>query len=1051
MKPQTIKNILGDFFKFLTQKNNLFLFTALFYALWIIQSLVASEKFELHSLNGRMLGIATLQGYDVGARVTLFYKCALLLPLFFVLFNFLGFLLVKRNSGLLFSPELPLLNCASLAGIFLFAFQVFEIRVFETLEFVYFIHKFVIAAILLRLLLFKKNTISVFHYVLILSIAVSLYFFVADVVNFLGYDYNPDFYIVTFILCFLLLLGLHFYLRKHQTSFLPNDLRNIFRALSPMMFFPLVSVFKDEIFLILKANDILLSSPFLIWSALVVVLLSIVFIRIKTQTNKLPDVERKQLAQSYFPRLLFSIITYTFYNSAYEFYDELFELGNKYLPIMEYKLFGVIPTLEKFNSHLLSDYFFSIFYSAFNGTNIVELEFYDFFFVPISFLLYYYLMLFITRNTFVALFSVLFFPFAATLFPGGFCLGILALMVLYRIINTKPSLKNYLLLFISITFFIYWRSDLGYSCVLVMPLILLFYHVADTKFKINWKYLAQAFLIVIGSIIVVFSALSLYRGVNIFYKLLYALHYLASAQTYGYNIVHVGQILEYKMHYFVFPVLICMILFALLFRFKSLNSTSAQRFSYLSLLFLCAYYFANFNRGLVRHSLVEGVDNFTSSYLYIILPSALFVFFKDKLRQANFIVFFALAFFMILLYTLPHNNEHISLFEKTVEKVKTSKNINLAKLESRVINLPKENANQAFIDFAQKNIHGNETFIDFVNRPMLYFYTQKITPSYFYQNPLCSHDDFLQNRFVADLAEYNAPYLIYSTLSGDGFVVDGIPNSVRHYRMAEYFYQNYSPYVIIDDYCLWRRNDVPDRNKKDTLFTYTKTENENSDIIHKQISFQADKNYLVKTVYLGKTGIDTVKADAGRLKNYLVADTIVYSVLQGTEQSEYHLTWNTKNIHEILVLECDYIPDFYTENYFNYGLQKLPRIFGTYDKLLSKETILFDAKEQITNSAASSFTISENLDKTSGNTILVTFKNKTKELQTVYMYVGKGNPNFSTVVSFDVVPADKEETYAVRISSDYKWYSQNPSKISFWWAWGSNVLEITDFKITKGN
>ena len=70
----------------------------------------------------------------------------------------------------------------------------------------------------------------------------------------------------------------------------------------------------------------------------------------KKEAQSLKDL----LARNYFPLLIFSLTAYLSYSYYTEYYDEIFESGNVYLPIMEHKLFGTLSPVEKLNTHLLS-------------------------------------------------------------------------------------------------------------------------------------------------------------------------------------------------------------------------------------------------------------------------------------------------------------------------------------------------------------------------------------------------------------------------------------------------------------------------------------------------------------------------------------------------------------------------------------------------------------------------------------------------------------------------------------------------------------------------
>jgi hypothetical protein len=55
---------------FLSNQASFILFTALFYAFWLVQDLAQISNFDLLLFSGTMIGIATIKNYDINARVS---------------------------------------------------------------------------------------------------------------------------------------------------------------------------------------------------------------------------------------------------------------------------------------------------------------------------------------------------------------------------------------------------------------------------------------------------------------------------------------------------------------------------------------------------------------------------------------------------------------------------------------------------------------------------------------------------------------------------------------------------------------------------------------------------------------------------------------------------------------------------------------------------------------------------------------------------------------------------------------------------------------------
>jgi hypothetical protein len=1054
---ETFFSSLGSFF---TSKGRSIIFTSLFYSLWLVISLVTSTNLELQSFSGRMIGVATMSNVDVGTRVGLFYKCIAIFFSAFLFLVFLGHIIFRKKETLLSCTETRLINYTSAAGTFIFLFKVFNIEVYETLEFIYFFHKLMLACLIIRLVIYKENKLSVYQIAIVLLSAVALCFFVADLNNFIGNKNNPDFYITTFILALLMLIALNLFLKNSKELNPQNSFRFLAFTFLPILALPFITVLKDEAFLVLKANGIILADQKLIYTFLLVIMILVIVYRYKKGKKKEIRSEKDLLARNYFPLFIFSLLAYLSYSYYTDYYDEIFESGNVYLPIMEHKLFGTLSPIEKLNTHLLSDYFFSYIYVFFNGLKINEITLYDFFLLPISCTLFYFLIKFLTRNEFVAVFAVLFFPYGEALMPEGFCFSILGIFALVNVMGNKQSLKNYLIYFGVLLFLLCWRIDLGYNSLLTMPFLLLYYHFRDQRQKINWLLLFKSLAIFVGFIVLTVTGLSVYRQKNLFLNATAFLNYCASAQSYGYHSIGDSNTTIFKMHYFVFPAIVVFLIILMAIKYKELNRSKSQRLSYLSLLFICLFYLINFNRGLIRHSLLEGSDGFVASFIYIILPASVFILFKKENNFVKSVLFLAVAFIAINTYRLPEPKGMKSLYERLEEKIKHTENIPLSSITSRISNAPDTIADRykQFSDFIKKNTRQDETFIDFSNRPMLYFFTEKPTPSWFYQSPLCIQNDLLQKKFISDLKDYKTPYLLFSGLSDVGYDnMDWVPNSLRHYRMAEYFYDNYKPFIIVNNFCLWRNNSTKDINKKDTVFTYLKRTDSLSDgrAIKVGLKIKPGKTYSVKITSLSKMNYELSLLNKGNTifpHINAINENSAYSVLDVREKY-YDLTLKNEGhqITELLVIESDHIPDYFSHRTLSYNFEKLPYVWGTYDETVSDEQVLYEKNESILLESNKPYQVSvpEKMDRTTGNTIIVTCKSNNKG-QKVRLLFGNSNEVSKTSILFDVQQSEKEEKYAIRISSIYKWYSGNIDQLTFITGSDKNIT-ISKIIITKAN
>ena len=518
-----------------------------------------------------------------------------------------------------------------------------------------------------------------------------------------------------------------------------------------------------------------------------------------------------------------------------------------------------------------------------------------------------------------------------------------------------------------------------------------------------------------------------------------------------------------KSEYFVFPITVCILVIVLALRFKSLNTSKRQKLAYLSLLFLCIFYFINFNRGLVRHGLVEGTDAFTSSFIYIIIAFAPFVLLKKQNQVVKFCAFCLISFFAIVSFKIPDQIDSKSLFELLQIKLKNQKHENPLKLNGRLKNIPADSGEvyRPIVSFIKKHTAEKETFIDFACKPVLYYYAGKETPSWVYQNALCLHNDFLQTNFIEELADYQTPYLLYSYNPETFDQVDQVPDFLRHYKLAEYFYTRYSPYVILGKFCLWRGNSVADVNQKDTLFRFENAKGagtESGQILTSTIKTIPDKKYLVKIVTKTKTDYslklitDCHDTLAPSIKQ--ITDTIAYIPIESSLHEFQLSIKNTKgSISQIYLVQYDYLPDFYSEQFLSCDFRKLPFVWGQYDKKLPTEPVLFAKalNENVEQGVTHTITIPEELDKASGNTVVLNLSNASKKTQQLCLTFGNKSERGRSKIYFNVLPSNKPQHYAIRVSCLYKWYVGGVNCIGISSDHATEKVHLSGLRISKGN
>lgn len=1027
---------------FINKEYKKFIFVAVFYSLWLVYKYALTFDPQLASFPGRMIGEATLNAYDINKRINIFYYSGFLFFLSIALFSFIAWRISLLRENFLNTVEARIINYSSLAGITFYFFNLWTKSFDSSLELIYCIHIAALAGMTLKLLLLKNKPqaklIDTSFYAIIFVLSVSVFFVLNEIAVLFNVFSRLDFITTILISVIIALCAASMYLRTKEPAEARSALNRLAFLVIPIACIPVLSFFKDEIYLILNRHQVYYFSPRKLYLFFLLCIALITFYRYKRfQKGKTRDIKRNDqlVALRYLPLLVISLATYTFYSPYTDISNEMFEAGNRFLPVMEFSKFGVVPIFEKFNSHVLSELFFGSIYAFFNGLHSREMYIYEFVYQVFWAFMVYIFIYRLSRSAYIALFVILLFPLIDTVLFDYTIIAIPVIFILDKVIREPASFKNYLLLMGVFAFLVLWRIDIGYPTIISGSVILVVYKLNREQFKISWKLVFKALAVLIGIVLSGLLIIGWCREINVFEKLWSGLNYLASAQTYGLTSFGDAAKSQYKIQYFVFPLIMILIAGAMLVFYKRFNISRAQRFIYTAFLFIIAYYFVNFQRGLVRHSFVEGHDNGVSSFAFFIFSAGVFLFCQKRSKVFRLIAFMVVSVVLMMNYKFPSVTEFKSLYSKAADKANVFPVIEPKPDIVRCIdnsNFEEEQYGN-FKKFIAERLSEDQTFIDFSNLPMLYYFTGKITPSYFYQNPLSIHNDYLQNSFVADMKEYDAPFLVFSNFTKNWWnAVDGVPNTLRHYRMAEYFYSNYKPFAIIDKLCLWKRNDFQIKNEQQPVYNYSIADSSQKDlaVLKKTLKAQTDKNYLLKAV-IAKDAPE-IKVSEGKTETMLKAAFVndmehtAYYIFKptGTEFT-FELPNGTKNVSMLSITAYDFIPDFYSDYPQAENILNLPYIWANYDRTVHQEVnlvSLVQAPQKLQKDNISYFNFSSAVDKSSGNMLLISLSADNNEPIPIDLMYGSSKHGYKGAYKFLIPAGAGAREFAVRLSAQYNWY-----------------------------
>ncbi|MBP6335011.1 MAG: hypothetical protein KA444_06010 [Bacteroidia bacterium] len=1074
-----------------------FLFIPLFFSLYLVYYLFHDAGFQLESFEGRSISIATAEGIDIHKRVSTFYRAILLFILAVPALTYL----IQKSTRLLSTADLQLLNASSAAGFCLLFFHLLGADMNPSLHLILAFQFVVFIGIGLKSIWkfddFEKIYTSLVVWIAALSF--SLYFLQLQMLALSGITGTPS--MPVFLGVFSASLLFFYFLVQRTKPFSAAWMQRTIQVSSPLAFIPLLSVLSTEVYMILNQHNIHTISIAPIYFTLLALLFIRMFLRNRNwkEDDSLEIINHSYtVGRTWLPILAGCIAALATYSAIVIPKIDGFEDANRVLPLQQFFDFGKFPFLDIFSSHALSDFGPGALFSILNGNNALGGFVYQFIIPVLVTLVIYYFLFRITGNGLIAFFTAIFYPYSDFILPSYYNLipvTALALMNIYR----KQRICNYFIFFLVLVLMIFWRIDLGSANLVAGISGLLILRFAVKEFNTDTTKLLKGLgLTILVMLLGIVTAFMLHEE-NIFRHLSEAIGYMSSFQSYGLKDLSGAKDMKFYSLYFVLPLAVLLSAAHAAWRlFRNEEEKKEITLLALSILFLTIFFFANFQRGLVRHTLAEHWDTALTSYGFFII--AISVFFSTRFRNSKAIGFFS----FILISTLLISNYKFSTPDLLRNNMYSVAALNLQKpifsqeFQGKINRTPEPKEvleNYAALDkFMKDHFSDTSTFLDFSNSPMLYYYLHRITPNYFCQIPHTAHNDMLQQQFLDGLNKYDIPVVVFSNVPGNYWDnLDGIPNTLRHYQISEYIYRNYNPYAILNQHSIWLKKSISlkdNSGSREIELTQLRNLEIRGGTLLDSIRIQAFadepvrlKNLLASPVSLqdslhyylslsilsgaqgtlsvisgfsGQQGSETRKTDI-RVAHGYSEPFIILDKKPGEDflqTLELHLpAGGTYDIKSIDLIQCNYLPDLQSKQALEHSLKFIPYVWGSFDKIdqsqKSKNIASLTAqsfKQQADREIR--FTLPPIQHKENGNYIRIKARAIGENNCDLILNYGKENEKLGGFV-FTVKNSKELKEYKLRISSQYNWQNKEATWISLYPSGAE--LEIEQIELETGD
>ncbi len=846
---------------------------------------------------------------------------------------------------------------------------------------------------------------------------------------------------------------------------------------------PVIILLAKEIFMVLNSHSFFIGKKG--YALVLFILFAVTFLT--TANWKIKSF--RKIASLYFTVAIAGFAVYNAYNAVWIGQVDFFEDASSALAVKRSFLSGEIPMLNYFSPHNLNDYITGILYSFFNGNALLGYKIYSCLY-GLFFVVYYFVLRQIFKSSYFAFVFVLFSSALWILLPLYHGFVLIPMLILYDYFKKPVSIRRIFITAVVLLFSLVFRSDIGVALLVslfaVVPVLVFSFKEGKKKVVSLLGTMLLIMLLVTGIILITTGYQAMRNSSSLI------LEYLQSAQSWGFS--GITRIVNYKyiVHYFIFPVCILLILvYSLSAFFQKRKKTSFQLYV---LIFLCVYYVANFQRGLVRHSFMTFTDVRLSSFFFFIIALFISYYFFKSSKQRYFVPVFVISSALALfLFKFPDLRDVRSIYTASIEKLNTNNTldysnyrinrfqtikpgdfqdrqiqifrypilgelVNIYKPLQELKSLPGgepliNRKSELFISSERYNGH-YQTVKKLINdgvikgyvdevcyRPMLNYFLNDSSIHFFNQGFHFYHNKHLQQVFINDLEKSNCRYILVNNVSQNPVIdyLDLVPHNVRHYYIFQYIYKNFHPCAIVDDKTLWVR---------DSVAINTNLLSEQKLAVNNVI---ATGNVLVPAgasrYMISASGIDPVNNDSAIINGVLRVPVAFYNEYQRRvylliekPTAAIRSIQFSRRIDSLTISEYEYYPDVYSNIPRKYNLKMLPYVTAQFQKssIVPATTVAFSS----TQSDTVSLTIPGNQLNTSGLGLSFQIRNLSVESHEILVQYFAGERLLGEF-SFSTSPENKSDKYLLMPSSQINWNFERPDNIKIIKTNQSRILQLS--------
>lgn len=501
---------------------------------------------------------------------------------------------------------------------------------------------------------------------------------------------------------------------------------------------------------------------------------------------------------SYLPIIFQRALSYNDYSTVYEW-------GNRSV-FWDTWVNGKIPFLDYFSAHALLDIGTRGIYAFLNNDYLgIYADPYVFILYALSATFLFFILKKFIKTEYAAL-TLTVFPIA---YQGmrGFAFAWIAIVALIYI-HKKPSLGRFFVFWLLLLLNAFWKYDdgfyIGIACIVVYILSL----VVDKKKVLLGKFIVSGACI--GLCAALFSAI--YLSVNDIAPLDRLREWVALtiASNDFWATANFGQNMSpsFTFAYIFVPISSVIVMILILKDVLHKQDFKTQDMIILTITLTILLFIP---RGIVYHNLAvcKGITGVLLNFWPWLI--ALFCAYQSQKisRERNFVIALTSCVLLSIIFvTQAPLKSNATAFIGAVENANlqdVSINEHTQNKEKRIVqNEPTAQFYRNFQKLFDVLLSEDETFFDFANITSVYAFTNRVRPFYTAQSPSLLTNEFSQKLFLEEVGHYKTPLAITGNVDEPFLVtMTKINHNIRYYRIAEHFYQHYTPIAIMGDFTVW--------------------------------------------------------------------------------------------------------------------------------------------------------------------------------------------------------------------------------------------------------